>query len=97
MAERLNNLKWPYQKLSHFNFFWNTYFIYYIWIFFQLRLLYESSPMSFIIEQAGGQATTGTQRILDLEPKTIHERCPVYMGSKDDVQDVIDIYKKHQN
>jgi fructose-1,6-bisphosphatase I len=51
--------------------------------------------MSYIIEQAGGLATTGTQRILDLQPTSIHERCPVYMGSKDDVQDVIDTYKKH--
>lgn len=62
---------------------------------FQLRLLYESSPMSYIVEQAGGLATTGTQRILDIQPVKIHERCPVYMGSKDDVQDVIDTYKKH--
>lgn len=61
----------------------------------KLRLLYESSPMAYIVEQAGGQATTGTTRILDLQPKKIHERCPVYMGSKDDVQDVIDSYKKN--
>ncbi|XP_045216936.1 fructose-1,6-bisphosphatase 1-like isoform X2 [Mercenaria mercenaria] len=62
----------------------------------KLRLLYESSPMSYIMEQAGGLATTGTQRILDLQPTDIHERCPVYMGSRDDVQDVLDTYKKHE-
>ncbi|XP_061164012.1 fructose-1,6-bisphosphatase 1-like [Saccostrea echinata] len=61
----------------------------------KLRMLYESIPMAFIVEQAGGLAVTGTQNILDIVPQTIHERCPVFMGSKDDVQDVIDLYKKH--
>ena len=51
--------------------------------------------MAYLIEQAGGQATTGRQRILDIVPKQIHERSPVYLGSKEDVQDVIDIYKKN--
>lgn len=49
--------------------------------------------MAFLIEQAGGAATTGEQRILDLEPKDIHERCPVFMGSKDDVADVLSFFK----
>jgi fructose-1,6-bisphosphatase I len=61
----------------------------------KLRLLYECNPMAFLIEQAGGQATNGHMRILDVEPTSIHQRCPVFMGSKDDVQDVIDIYKKN--
>lgn len=51
--------------------------------------------MAYIVEQAGGLAVTGTQNIMDLVPETIHQRCPVFMGSKDDVQDVIDLYKKH--
>lgn len=51
--------------------------------------------MAYIVEQAGGLAVTGTKNILDIIPKLIHERCPVFMGSKDDVQDVIDLYKKH--
>ena len=51
--------------------------------------------MAFLIEQAGGLATTGRQRLMDIVPKDIHERAPVYMGSRDDVQDVIDIYKKN--
>lgn len=61
----------------------------------KLRMLYESIPMAFIVEQAGGLAVTGTQNILDIVPESIHERCPVFMGSKEDVQDVIELYKKH--
>jgi len=59
-------------------------------------LLYEGNPMAYIIEQAGGMATDGHQRILDIVPKDIHERSPIFLGSKDDVQDVIDIYKKNK-
>ena len=70
-------------------------FIYLDTFIFQLRLLYECNPMAFLIEQAGGLATTGRQRLMDIVPKDIHERAPVYMGSRDDVQDVIDIYKKN--
>jgi fructose-1,6-bisphosphatase I len=54
----------------------------------KLRLLYEAFPMAFLTEQAGGVATTGTERILDVQPKSIHERCPVFLGSKDDVNDL---------
>jgi len=59
----------------------------------KLRLLYEAFPMAFLTEQAGGIATTGTNRILDIVPKDIHERCPVFLGSKDDVQDLMKYYK----
>ncbi|VDI20824.1 fructose-1,6-bisphosphatase I [Mytilus galloprovincialis] len=58
-----------------------------------LRLLYEANPMAYLVEQAGGTATTGKERILELQPTSLHERCPVFMGSKDDVQDVLDMYK----
>ncbi|OWF39037.1 fructose-1,6-bisphosphatase 1-like isoform X2 [Mizuhopecten yessoensis] len=58
----------------------------------KLRLLYESNPMAFIIEQAGGLAITDKKRILDIQPTSIHERCPVFMGSKEDVQEVADLY-----
>jgi fructose-1,6-bisphosphatase I len=44
--------------------------------------------------QAGGIATTGTKRILDINPKSIHERCPVFLGSRDDVQDLLKFYKE---
>jgi fructose-1,6-bisphosphatase I len=51
----------------------------------KLRLLYEANPMSFIIEQAGGMATTGRERIMDLQPGKLHQRVPVIMGSKNEV------------
>lgn len=59
----------------------------------KLRMLYEAFPMAFLTEQAGGIATTGTKRILDLVPKTIHERCPVFLGSKEDVKDLIKFFE----
>ena len=61
----------------------------------KLRLLYECNPMSFIMEQAGGMATTGTERILDLIPSHIHQRSPIFLGCKRDVQRVIDLYKEY--
>ena len=51
----------------------------------KLRLLYESAPLAFLIEQAGGRASTGTQEILDVVPEKLHERTPLIIGSKDDV------------
>ncbi len=51
----------------------------------KLRLMYEANPMSFIIEQAGGAATTGRERILDIAPNKLHQRVPVIMGSKNEV------------
>lgn len=51
----------------------------------KLRLLYEANPMAFIAEQAGGLAHNGTTRILDLQPKSIHERTPLIIGSRDEM------------
>ncbi|MEN9478668.1 MAG: hypothetical protein RLZZ298_63 [Pseudomonadota bacterium] len=51
----------------------------------KLRLMYEANPMALIVEQAGGAATTGYQRILDIPPVRIHQRCAVIMGSKNEV------------
>ncbi len=51
----------------------------------KLRLLYEANPMAFIVEHAGGKATDGTKRILDIVPTEIHQRTPVFLGSPDDV------------
>jgi fructose-1,6-bisphosphatase I len=62
----------------------------------KLRLLYEAFPMAFLTEQAGGIATTGTKRILDIVPVSIHERCSVFLGSKDDVQDLMKFYQETQ-
>ncbi|KAG1937533.1 fructose-1,6-bisphosphatase 1b [Pimephales promelas] len=61
----------------------------------KLRLLYECNPMAFIMEQAGGMATTGAMNVLDIKPDSIHQRVPVVLGSPDDVQEYISIYKKH--
>lgn len=55
----------------------------------KLRLMYEANPMSFIIEQAGGAATTGSQRILDVLPSGIHQRVPVMMGCKSEVDRIV--------
>jgi fructose-1,6-bisphosphatase I len=49
----------------------------------KLRLLYEAAPMAMLIEQAGGRATDGERRILEIEPTDLHERVPVYMGSQE--------------
>jgi fructose-1,6-bisphosphatase I len=52
----------------------------------KLRLLYEANPMAYMFEQAGGLGTNGTDRILDIEPRGIHDRTPLVLGSKLDVQ-----------
>ena len=52
----------------------------------KLRLLYEANPMALIVEQAGGAATDGTQRILDIVPHKLHQRVPVFLGSKNEVE-----------
>jgi len=52
----------------------------------RLRLLYEANPMAFLVEQAGGAASTGRGRILDVEPEGLHQRAPVILGSKNEVE-----------
>ncbi|CAA6826433.1 MAG: Fructose-1,6-bisphosphatase, type I (EC, partial [uncultured Thiotrichaceae bacterium] len=52
----------------------------------KLRLLYEASPMSMLIEQAGGASTTGRERIMDIQPSELHQRVPVVLGSKNEVE-----------
>ena len=49
----------------------------------KLRLLYECNPMAFIVEQAGGRATDGARRILDIQPTELHERSPIFIGSEE--------------
>jgi fructose-1,6-bisphosphatase I len=58
----------------------------------KLRLMYEANPMAFLIEQAGGAATNGRQRILDVAPSKLHERVSVVLGSKNEVQRVTDYH-----
>jgi fructose-1,6-bisphosphatase I len=52
----------------------------------KLRLLYEANPLAFIVEQAGGAAIDGTMRVMDIEPSELHQRTPLYIGSKSDVE-----------
>ena len=59
----------------------------------KLRLLYEVAPMAYIVEQAGGRASTGVERILDIEPKECHQRVPIVIGSADDVALIEEFYQ----
>ena len=51
----------------------------------KLRLMYECNPMAFIVEQAGGRASNGKQRMLDIKPSSLHQRIPIFIGSEEDV------------
>jgi len=55
----------------------------------KLRLMYEANPMSFIVEQAGGASSTGYERIMDIKPEAIHQRVPVILGSKNEVERIV--------
>ncbi len=61
----------------------------------KLRLMYECNPLSFLIEQAGGMAIDGKRRILDIEPTSIHQRTPIYIGSKNNVLKVKEFLKEY--
>ena len=61
----------------------------------KLRLMYEANPMSLLIERASGGATDAVNRILDIEPTDIHQRVPVVLGSKNEVNYVKDLHEKH--
>jgi len=58
----------------------------------KLRLLYEGAPMSFIMEQAGGISSTGRKRVMEIVPDVVHQRVPIVMGSKNDIQEIVDAY-----
>jgi fructose-1,6-bisphosphatase I len=53
----------------------------------KLRVLYECAPLAFVAEQAGGAASDGLQRVMDLQPSTLHQRTPLFLGSPEDVRD----------
>ena len=59
----------------------------------KLRLLYECAPMAFIMEQAGGVASTGEQRVLDIVPTKVHERTPLFIGSVENVFELTEFFK----
>jgi fructose-1,6-bisphosphatase len=63
----------------------------------RLRLLYEVNPISLLIEQAGGLASTGRQRILELVPELLHERVPLILGSRNEVARIERYYIEHAN
>jgi len=60
----------------------------------KLRLMYEGNPMSMIVEQAGGASSTGRMDIMDVQPKGIHDRVPVVLGSKNEVEKVVAYHTK---
>jgi fructose-1,6-bisphosphatase I len=60
----------------------------------KLRLMYEGNPMSMIVEQAGGASSTGRMDIMDVTPKGIHDRVPVILGSKNEVEKIVGYHKK---
>ena len=59
----------------------------------KLRLLYEANPLSFIVEQAGGAASTGDERVMEVVPGELHQRTPLIIGSKTDVQEAVSFWK----
>jgi fructose-1,6-bisphosphatase I len=56
----------------------------------KLRLVYECNPMAFLIEQAGGRATNGSSRILDIKVTELHQRSPIFIGSEEMVKQAED-------
>jgi fructose-1,6-bisphosphatase I len=62
----------------------------------KLRLMYEANPMSWLVEQAGGAATNGEQRILDIQPTQLHQRVSVFLGSRNEVDHVTELHKSNQ-
>jgi fructose-1,6-bisphosphatase I len=62
----------------------------------KLRLLYEANPLAFIAEQAGGKASTGDKRILEVVPEELHQRTPLIIGSRLDVEEAEALWKEHR-
>jgi fructose-1,6-bisphosphatase I len=60
----------------------------------RLRLMYEANPMALIVEQAGGAASTGYERILDIQPEGLHQRVPVILGSRNEVEVVVGYHRQ---
>lgn len=55
----------------------------------KLRLLFEANPMAFLVEQAGGRATNGPEEILSMQPLELHQRVPLFIGSKNDIDTLV--------
>jgi fructose-1,6-bisphosphatase I / sedoheptulose-1,7-bisphosphatase len=63
----------------------------------RLRLMYEASPISMLVEQAGGRATTGREQLLQLKPSSLHQRVPVILGSRREVERIERYHLEHDN
>jgi fructose-1,6-bisphosphatase I len=61
----------------------------------KLRLMYEANPMALLVEQAGGAASSGRERIMDIAPTQLHQRVPVFLGSKAEVDVVVRYHREH--
>ncbi|MGY0799771.1 class 1 fructose-bisphosphatase [Lysobacter sp. A286] len=61
----------------------------------KLRLMYEANPMAMLVEQAGGAASTGRMRMLDVEPTGLHQRVPVFLGSRHEVEAAVRYHHEH--
>jgi len=63
----------------------------------KLRLMYECNPFAFIMEVAGGRATDGSRRILDIEPTGLHQRTPLFIGSSGMMDELEECLAAHPN
>ena len=61
----------------------------------KLRLMYEANPMGLLVEQAGGAASTGRARILDIQPEQLHQRVPVFLGSREEVEYAVHCHRQY--
>jgi fructose-1,6-bisphosphatase I/sedoheptulose-1,7-bisphosphatase/fructose-1,6-bisphosphatase I len=61
----------------------------------RLRLLYEAAPVAFLVEQAGGAASTGRERLLDVVPRELHQRVPLVLGSREEVERIVRYHDEH--
>jgi len=61
----------------------------------KLRLMYEANPMGLLVEQAGGAAWTGRERIIDVQPDQLHQRVPVFLGSREEVAEAVRYHQEH--
>ena len=59
----------------------------------KIRLVYEANPLAYIVEQAGGMAISGDERILDIKPRKIHQTSPIIFGSKNNVKEFLKFFK----
>jgi fructose-1,6-bisphosphatase I len=62
----------------------------------KLRLLYEAAPLAMVVEQAGGAASTGSERIMDVQPTSLHQKVPLIIGSREDVEEYTRFFKEAQ-